>query len=128
MASLTKLLTNKYNLVINSTILGFCFWYSLSTMRPIEITLKVPLTFYGENAEKYNLETIESIKICLKALKKDFYNLQFNNLAIHLNIDTLHAGENHISITSEHLFLPEEIKLINYKPSNIAVIVKKNNA
>ena len=127
MVTLTKIITSKYNLAISSTIIGICFWYFLSSMRPIEIHVKVPLSFYGENSENCLLETLETINVYLKGLKRDFYNLQFKNLAIHINSDALHAGENNISITSENLFLPEEIKLVNYKPSNIVVMVKKNN-
>ncbi len=127
MATLTKLITNKYNLAISSTIIGFCFWYFLSTMRPHEIMIKIPLSFYGEKSETCIIDTFESITVCLKGLKKDFYNLQFNNLAIHINADTLQEGKNNISISSEHLFLPHEIKLINCKPSNIVVVVKKNS-
>jgi len=127
MVTLRKLITNNYNLAISSTFIGFCFWYFLGSMRQIEIHLNVPLSFYGEQLEKYLLDAPESITIFLKGFRKDFYNLQLKSLAIHHNADALHLGANTLSVSAKDLFLPDEIKLVNYKPSNIVVVVKNNN-
>lgn len=121
MAMLTKTLINNFNLKIISFMAGICFWYFLSNLRTIEIEYSVPLTLYGTKVDMYNLDTDENITVRLRGYKNDLYGIDFNNLAFHINADTLQNGENHIILTEQDLFLPHTIKLVHYSPSNIVV-------
>lgn len=124
MTTLKTVITTRYILKISAFILGFSFWYILSQSRPIEITSTIPLTFYGNNVLPEQLETLDTVNICIKGYKADFYDLDFENLAVHINADTLHIGKNYIQVLHENLFLPHHIKLLHCNPSNVVVIVK----
>lgn len=126
MTLFTKIITNKYNIALYSVIIGFSFWYFLTSFRPIEITLAVPLSFYGQDIETHSFISNELISVTLKGLKSDFYNMQFRNLAIYINSETLKLGENALALNPKDLFLPDEIKLLHYKPSNIVIQKNKN--
>jgi hypothetical protein len=122
MITLKNSLTTKLTLKACAFILGFSFWYILGQFRPIELSYAVPLIFYENKA--HTLEAPETVTVCLKGYKNDFYNLDLKELAVHLNADLLHEGKNFVQITEEHLFLPREINLVHYKPSNVVVMVK----
>lgn len=121
MDTLKKIITNKFNIKVSAFILGFSFWYMVSQSRPLEISYTVPLIFYGTNTEQ--LQAAETVTICLKGNKNDFYNLDLKELAIHINADQLKKGKNFIQVTNENLFLPQAIKLVHCTPSNVVVVV-----
>lgn len=123
MTMLRNILANKPILKINSCILGCCFWYLFSQFRPIKITFSAPLTFYENDQDV--IEAPETIKVCLQGYKKDFYALDLQSLAIHINCNELHEGKNYLNINHKNLFLPSSIKLLHYIPSNVVALVKK---
>lgn len=122
MIPLKKILTNKPILKINACILGSCFWYFLSQLRPLELNRIVPVTFYNQHAE--TIEAPETVALCLKGYKKDFYNLNLKDLALHINTESLKKGKNYCYITREDLFLPPGIKVVHCNPLHIVAMIK----
>lgn len=120
--SLKKIVTNKPILKINALILGSCFWYFLGQLRPLEITRTIPLAFYGNQTEP--IEAPETIEVCLKGFRKDFYAIDLTELAFHINSESLKKGKNYCLITDEDLFLPPGIKLLHCNPSHVVALVK----
>jgi hypothetical protein len=103
MITLKNSLTTKLTLKTAAFILGFSFWYILSQFRAIELSYTVPLIFYDNKT--HVLEAPETVTVCLKGYKSDFYNLDLNELAVHLNAKLLHEGKNFVQITEKHFYL-----------------------
>ena len=121
---LKKILCHNAPLKAVAFILGYSFWYILGHGHTINIWLKVPLSFY-EIPEHFTLHAPDAVAINLAGKRSDLYNLDKNRLAVHINAHKLSPGYNNLSITAETLFLPDTIKLVDYKPSNILIEVKE---
>jgi len=121
---LKKILCSNAPLKAVALTLGYSFWHILGHGNAINIWLEMPLSFY-EVPEHVTLHAPDTVAINLTGKRSDFYNLDKNKLAVHINAHKLLPGYNNISITAETLLLPDTIKLIDYKPSNILIEVKK---
>lgn len=121
---LKKILCSNAPLKAVALILGYSFWYLLGHGHTINIWLKMPLSFY-QIPEHLTLHAPDKVDINLSGKRSDLYNLDKNKLAVHINAQKLFLGDNNLSITAETLFLPDTIKLIDYKPSNILIEVKE---
>lgn len=108
-------------LVIISLILGYSFWYIASYDQTVMLQLNVPLCFAG--ATDYTLHAPEKINITIKGKRADIYALDPQSLAAHININKLLPGKHGILLTEQHLFLPKNITLVHYKPSNLSVTI-----
>jgi len=90
------------------------------------ITLNVPLCFYGNN-ELYSLQAPETISLSLFGYKSDLLLIPMHDLAVHIDGKNLQAGEHHLSVSADTLFLPERIKLLHYSPSPVIITMVKND-
>jgi len=121
---LKKILCSNVPLKAIALILGYSFWHILGHGHTINIWLEMPLSFY-EIPKNLTLHAPNTVAINLAGKRSDLYNLDKNKLAVHINAHKLFPGYNNLSITAETLFLPDTIKLIDYKPSNVLVEVKE---
>jgi len=112
-------------LVIISLILGYSFWYIASYDQTVMLQLNVPLCFAG--ATHYTLHAPEHINVTIKGKRNDMYALDKESLAAHINVNKLLPGKHGILLTEQHLFLPKNITLIHYQPSNLSVTVCENS-
>ena len=90
------------------------------------LNLHVPLCFAGK-INDYNLNAPEKIDILLKGKRADMYALDQEALAAHVNISKLLPGKHGILLTKQHLFLPKNITLVQYKPSNLTITISDNS-
>jgi hypothetical protein len=75
------------------------------------------------------LHAPENIDVTFKGKRADIYALDKEALAAHINISKLLPGTHGISLTKQHLFLPENITLVHYKPSNLTITISdKHNS
>ncbi|HLJ31456.1 MAG TPA: hypothetical protein VKU36_03380 [Candidatus Babeliales bacterium] len=122
-----QLLTN-IPLIIISLFLGYSFWYIATYDQTVMFQLNVPLCF-AASADNCTLQAPENIQITLQAKRTDMYALDKDALAAHINISKLLPGKHGILLTEQHLFLPNSITLVHYKPSNLTVtIAAQDNA
>ena len=124
MSTFQKIITNPLVLKINALIIAIGVWFFLNQTHSMIFYCNVPLCFYNQS-ENQSIDSPETIQICLKGHKNDFYRLSLDNLALHYDSSYLHDGVNTLVINDSNLFLPQEIKLLHYSPSNIVVKVKK---
>jgi len=122
---LKKLFLTNASLIIISLILGYSFWYIASYDQTIMLQLNVPLCFAG--ATDYTFHAPEKIDITLKGKRAALYALDKQSLAAHININKLLPGKHGILLTEQHLFLPKNITLVHYKPSNLNVTICANS-
>lgn len=120
----TLFLTNAPILII-SLILGYSFWYIASYDQTVMLQLNVPLCFSG--SIDYTFDAPEKIDITLKGKRADIYALDKNALAAHININKLLPGKHGILLTEQHFFLPKNVMLVHYKPSNLMVTITAHN-
>lgn len=124
--NLKKLFLSNAPLLIISLVLGYSFWYIASYDQTIMLNLHVPLCFAGK-INDYNLNAPEKIDILLKGKRADMYALDQEALAAHVNISKLLPGKHGILLTKQHLFLPKNITLVQYKPSNLTITISDNS-
>jgi len=121
---LKKILYSNAPLKAIALMLGYSFWYILSHGHTATVWLDVPLSFYATPSH-LSLHAPDTIAVNLAGKRTDLYNLDKNQLAVHIDAHKLSPGHNNLSITAETLFLPETIKLVHYKPSNILIKVQE---
>lgn len=115
-----KILLNNAPLKVISFILGFTLWYTFSQSNMTEFWITVPLCFHS-TPESYQIEAPENVSIKLAGKRSDLYAIDTNNLAIYINTQNLSTGINTLTLTNRDLFLPDTIKLINYRPTPITI-------
>jgi hypothetical protein len=121
---LKKLFFSNAPLKIISLFFGYSFWYIASSHQTITITQNVPL-YFSELNSTYQIQGPENIQIILQGTRSQLYTLDYNTLAAHVPTDNLKSGINGIRITGQNLFLPNTIKLVEYKPSNLTITLTK---
>ena len=117
----TLFLTNA-PLVIISLFLGYSFWYIASYDQTVILQFNVPLCFAG-TMDSYTLQAPEKIDVTLKGRRADIYALEKESLAVHINTSKLLPGKHGIIVTDQHLFLPKNVVLVQYKPTNLTVTI-----
>jgi hypothetical protein len=126
--NLKKLFLSNAPLLIISLVLGYSFWYIASYDQTIMLNLNVPLCFAGA-VDNYKLHAPENIDVTFKGKRADIYALDKEALAAHINISKLLPGTHGILLTKQHLFLPDNITLVQYTPSNLTItIADKHNS
>jgi hypothetical protein len=122
--NLKNILLNNNSLKLLSLFFGFGLWYILSQPQHVHVNITTPVCFYNSATRK--IEAPESIDLELVGKRSDIKRLSRKNLALHLDAQQLHEGEQHIIINEQHLFLPASIKLVNCTPSHLIINVKES--
>jgi hypothetical protein len=118
---LKKNLLNNSFLKLYALCVGYSIWYCLSTLVPVTYRFTIPLSFYGSHTSDSILDAPEYITVSLAAYKKDFYALNKENLAFHINSDNLVQGNNTIPTTQNHLSLPDRYTLVHAHPAYLTI-------
>ena len=113
-------ITNNLTLKVISLIMGFTFWFIWSDKQATTCRVDVPLCVYNV-PEHAHFDAPESVKVELSGKLKDLYDLDLDNLAIHIDGATLHAGNNQCIVKNEQLFMPDDVKMTHCAPSNIVI-------
>lgn len=115
MALNIRLVTSNLVLKIVSLLLGFALWYIISQAFNSSVWLTVPVCIDNSPAE-FTLTAADQIRVCIGGTRADIRALDIATLSLHIDGTQLHAGDNATLITTEKLFLPPSIKLLNYDP------------
>lgn len=120
--SIHKIVLNNLTLKIVAFIIAYGCWSLLNQSRIVQIETNVPLCFYNGKTTD-TISAPETIAITLAGKATDMRSLNFEQIACHINMAELHAGDNPLRVTKETLFLPESINLVHYYPSNGCIIM-----
>jgi hypothetical protein len=85
----------------------------------------IPLCFYG-TLDAHTIHAPETITVTLRGKRCALKQLDLDTLALHVNAHQLHGGPNRIPVSSATLFLPADINVVHYSPSNALITVTKN--
>ena len=118
--ALKRALTTNIALKIVSIVLGYALWNIVSQQQTIVISREALLYFYNI-PQSYHVNAPETVTISLEGKKKYLKLLSSEQLAIHINGQELHIGEQPLIMNEKKLFLPEIIKLVNYSPTVISI-------
>ncbi len=115
-----KALANNIALKVASAILGYALWSIMSQQQTVTITHEAHLCFYNL-PPTYHINAPETVAISLQGKRKHLDQLDSSRLAIHINGQELHVGEQPLIMNEKKLFLPEIIKLVHYCPTVITI-------
>jgi hypothetical protein len=114
---------NNKTIKVISLILGYSLWSLIGNVYLQSAAHKVPVCFYNV-PDNITIEAKpEMILVCLHGKRCDLSYC--NDLAFHIDASALQPGEHKLAPTAEHLFLPDTINLIHYKPLVISLKVTK---
>lgn len=103
-------------LKVTALIFGYAFWLILAQNQSLQITQKIPLSFYMPQNE-FQVTAPSEITVGLAGKRIDLQKLDLANLGVHIDTSALSKiGTYPIKITTEHIFLPNYIKLLYYTP------------
>jgi len=115
---------NNFSIKILALICGYLLWTISAKYQEVELKLNIPVAFYNV-PENIKLDSISNINITLLSKRLDLYNLDLNNLAIHvnyLNLSNFSIDKTlNLKISPEQLFLPKSVNLKEYFPNNIII-------
>ena len=123
MQSLTKkIFQSKLLLSAIAILYAYFLWLMISQSFMDSIHLKAPIIFYDVPSESH-IKTQESVDILVSGRRFDLRQLLKQNVSININGKQLSKGNNTHAISEDQILLPEAIKLINYNPAQLKIVV-----
>jgi hypothetical protein len=107
-----------------SCIIGYHVWLMISSWLPTYRWLEIPLCFYGVS-EALRITAPESMRVALYGSRSDLYHLDTNALAVHIDTRNLPQGLHSVTLTHNHLLLPQTIHLAQWSPSNMKIEIHR---
>ena len=113
---LKAILANNYLLKVAALIFGYSFWLILAQNQSLQISHKIPLSFYlPQNDLKINAPA--NIEINLLGKRHDLQKIDLASLGVHIDVShILQTGIYPIQINPNQIFLPNNVKLLYYTP------------
>jgi len=113
-------LLNNLTIKIVAFIFGYSFWFICSQSHSIQATFNIPICFYNQQ-EAQTIQAPELIRVTVQGRRSQLYAMNTPDLALHVDTQQLLVGPNQITPSDKNLFLPDTVKLIHYKPSNLII-------
>ena len=104
---------------VSSGIIGFLLWSSINGLFTQTTWVTLPISFY--NKANKQIDTVDSVSIELSAQRSYLRQLSLDNLAVHIDANTLKLGDNQIKVSPEQLFLPDTISINAIIPEQIII-------
>lgn len=82
--------------------------------------MAIPVSFY--NSAGFTITSPEAIQIKVLGTRNAVFKTA-HTAAVHCDVTTLQEGKNSVRLSSEQIFLPEAISLVDYTPKIITVMV-----
>lgn len=111
---------------IISCIIGYSIWAFMAQNQQIKATQTIPIYFYNLQQD-FIINAAEKIEVTVSGTRTNMYHFDNANNAIHLDASQFRQGSNEIALSQENLFLPDNINLINLKPSYITINITKKH-
>lgn len=105
-----------------SLLIGYFLWNIIGTLSSASISVSIPLSWYNLS-DSYTIESPEQLTVTLSGKRSYIRALNLKTLAAHINGKNIlnNNAPNYITLTQQHLFLPESIKLVHYTPYPLIV-------
>jgi hypothetical protein len=114
--------SREWYLVLSSCLLGWLLWSIIGESYYARLKIKVPFYFYNASPEQIQaLKHPETISLELEGKRRELRSVNREELAVHVNYQTLTPPLTPIIPTASMLFLPPSINVISYRPENLAI-------
>lgn len=114
--TLKSILINNSVLKITALIFGYAFWLILAQRQSLQITQKVPLSFYTPQSG-LEIKAPINIEFNLEGTRKDLQKIDLAGLGVHLDLSHItQPGHYQVPIIKDQIFLPNNVKLLYYTP------------
>ena len=110
---------------IFALIIGYSLWSYKSADQKITKWLTVHVCFY--NHQQAHLQAPELIAVQFEAPRSSLYTLDQEQLALNIDCESLADGSNIVTNYEPYLFVPTDIKVVQWSPSTIEIIKHKLN-
>ena len=118
-----KIFKTRLLLKVLAIIYAYLLWVIISQSLTSSIKINIPIVLYNE-PKNINIKSTDSIDLYIKGKRHDIRNFLSQSPTVTIDAEKFSNEGNHkYPILQEHIFLPEEIKLLNYKPSQLDVYV-----
>lgn len=104
-------------LKINSLIIAFFVWLALSQNQLINLSLNLPIYFYN-NEKNLIISGPDKIDVKLYGKKSCFWHINKEELAIFIDFNEINSNVPYV-LSNNNLFLPSNIKLVDYNPKKL---------
>jgi hypothetical protein len=118
MLQLPHPLSNTRILKIASLFIGILLWSILSDLHVSSVRIRVPLYFYTTDGSSVTVKAPEEITVVIAAKRWQLRLIDFNTLALHVDVTEKSQGSFPLKPTIQQLFLPSYLKLVSYEPIN----------
>jgi hypothetical protein len=120
-----KLIINNLTLKVLALLLGYGLWLALAHHQPTKLELIIPVLF-GELVAPFQITAPQTITATIFGKRADLQKLHVSSLGAYLNLSELkQAGSYQVHISPKQIFLPSNIKLLDYSP--VLVDIQLNN-
>jgi hypothetical protein len=120
--TLKELVLTNWPIKILSVILGYTFWIALGSHVYTEQWVTIPISFYNIS-QGVSITAPDTVLVALYGTRINLNTLDTENLAAHIDAQKLQPGTQLLSLHSEQLLLPQSIRMVHYKPSNLLITV-----
>lgn len=118
--NLANTMLNARILPINACIGGYIIWLMISMQQPTTIHIQSPVCFY-QTPENTTVKAPEFIDLWIQSSRKTLHSIDAKNTTAHINLHNFESGDHTIHINKQNLFLPNNVKLIQLKPSEFTI-------
>ncbi len=125
--NLTNVILNTRLLPINACIGGYIIWLMIGMQQPTTMHVKPQLCFFG-TPENISLQAPESIDIWIQSSRKTLHSIDARNTTAHIDIHDFTPGNHIIKVQKKNLFLPNNVKLLQLKPSEFTITLTPTDA
>ena len=113
---LKSILINSSVLKIVALIFGYAFWLILAQNQSLQIMQKIPLSFYTTKSD-LKITAPTEIELNLLGQRHDLQKIDPSSLGTQIDISHItKAGIYPVQIETNHIFLPNNVKLLYYTP------------
>jgi len=109
-----------------SIFIGYMLWAFIAQFQSTTNMQTIPLCFY-QSDEQRTIIAPDSVIISISGQRKDIYNFNASESAMHIDLSAYENGSHRIQLTKENLFLPDTLKLIHLVPAHISIKISSNN-
>ena len=126
-STLKNLISNNLLIKVIAFVFGYSLWALFNCAQLSTMQYDVPVSFFNTN-QAMVLHAPETIRIELRGKRNALHSIDTKTLAVHLDASRFHEGANPVVLESESLFLPKNITMVHYTPSNLVIHAQATQA
>ena len=122
---LKKIFTTKLLLKVVAILYAYFLWLIISQSLSTSLDTKLPIIIYNI-PQQHTVKAPSYVNVRLTGKRMELRDFVSQSPSVNIDGSTFFVGDNDCPVLQEHIFLPQEIKLIDYKPSRLKIRVTSN--